>query len=458
MRVTDVVKVSGPYRDLRKAQGLLHAISRRLDYWTGVSHRSLTPIHLLRAEFARKQLRAFVRNKGRHFQKPHLRLDRDKFISSQGMLKATARTTMDHIFEGLRRPDRRSYSESEKAIYAHMHNLARIQKTANLRTLLFYEIAYRTQQGWFMVFDTLTVEPHSYYKVFSQGSKAWQQYLRAVKRSSTGQHTYFACVEEGGKTSRLHIHCLHFFERLPLKAKDPNFGRQVPSQRELPCLKPLWEHGFSSPIMVRYSPADAWGRANYRWPYDTRTNDALRVKSPLALAAYMSKYISKSYISAKRDQYQWRTRKTQNLGQSVLLDLLSTLTSQDLLNIATMDSITATINNRRVPPELLRLAALKTYSQHQEKSSKSTLPSLHVLANALPVRPSPLHFSTASIQASPANSQRSIGLTRITDSDDTDGFRDTQIRLNNEAKRIHAKYFATTTRLYGVGSIHTDRR
>jgi len=93
---------------------------------------------------------------------------------------------------------------------------------------------------WYVVFNTLTVNKEAYTKVFTKGSKVWQEYVRkcdkffgvaangsyskALKARAKGDefHNYFAVVEEGGKTGRLHIHVLHFFKTLPDSFSDPN--------------------------------------------------------------------------------------------------------------------------------------------------------------------------------------------------------------------------------------------
>lgn len=487
MRITDIVKADKHYRQWRKAKTLLQSLERRSNFYS--KRQLLLPKHINREAMARAELRGYVDayNAAEHVDpseasqthepKNIYRLDKDEFnsLTLETLLKEPTRETLDWIYEGLPVPGKKQYTDLEVAIMENMNTAGIKMRSDQHRLSLMFEIAYRVQQNYYMIFNTLTVQPESYHHVFTKESRAFKNYIRTFealsnsnrsKRSdlrtsapirdqtnSAPQNTYFACVEEGAKNGRLHIHCLHFVHTLPNAAHDPNAGRSVPDRRELPVYKRCWSYGFSSPIMVRYSPNDAYGQTGFRWPYDNRTASPLKISSPLALGNYMSKYISKSYISKKRSNILWRVRKSHSLGTTIIQELLSTLTQQDLLNISTNDLLKVKFGQYRVPPSLLRLKALQRYNAQRPHYTPETSPSLMTLAQGLSPRPSPLQYSEGSIQGGLENNQRSIGNTRITALSAGASFDETSERLFFAAKKLTEKYFRDTSYEYGTTTI-----
>ena len=103
----------------------------------------------------------------------------------------------------------------------------------NVKKRLRYEAYQRLKEGWYLIFNTLTVDASNFDLVFSKDSKAWTNYVRLVDRSIGIQifgswrnalqarrvgdefHSYYAVCEQGSTTGRLHIHVLHFCRRLP---------------------------------------------------------------------------------------------------------------------------------------------------------------------------------------------------------------------------------------------------
>lgn len=74
------------------------------------------------------------------------------------------------------------------------------------------EVSLRASEGWYIIFNTLTVRPGDYKKVFENGSYCWRDYVRCVERAvgvsiygsvrnadfqrkSNPYHSYFAVVE-----------------------------------------------------------------------------------------------------------------------------------------------------------------------------------------------------------------------------------------------------------------------
>ena len=195
------------------------------------------------------------------------------------------------------------------------------------------ETVWAQENGWFIVFDTLTFRDLS---VAEEGLKTgWASYAKRV-RHHVGMHVYgtkaamravpiadyarhLCVVEHGEKTGRVHMHVIWWLRDMPPDWKvDPNAGRRVPDRRELSRMKPLWDYGFSTPIICRTGPDDAWARAGHQWPVDRRTGRNLVVAGPVALGSYVSKYLSKQHGST----ITWRTRISRNLGLRNLRSLL----------------------------------------------------------------------------------------------------------------------------------------
>jgi len=318
-------------------------------------------------------------------------------------------------------------------------------------TSLQYEIAEKTALGWFLVFNTLTVRNEHLSDVFQPGSLALQQYLKRLENSVAKQnygsvraakdahfHTYFAVVEAGSKTGRLHIHVLHLLKHLPQGARDPNFGSVKPCKREIASMKGLWPYGHSMPIAVRYSLNDAFGLIGWRWPADTKTGQGLPVKSPQAIAGYMSKYVLKSYTSQHRSDYLWRVRKTRGLGTGLLSRMVSTLTTKTLQAIADHETIKTTINNQTVPPRLLRILTIK------ELQNRSSSQSLFAMAKNTTAQPSMLTQLRALTQTSESLNLQNTTSSVITHYSSAD-ISNAQNELDQASAQFDETYFPRTT-------------
>ena len=200
----------------------------------------------------------------------------------------------------------------------------------------------RLRQGWYLIFDTLTVHPDRYSQVFSAGSTTYRDYIRRWRYACGGAdcHTSFGVVEPGSKTGRLHFHVLHFCRNLPGRSTDPNRDELHPFRREIVACKRFWTAGFSTPIAVRLDPRhDAFSRLGWRWPVEKcgRTWIPITSNSPDSVVGYMSKYVCKAYQTVEKPI--WRIRMTRNLGTQQLTPLLQRLTLKELLQLMAMPSL-----------------------------------------------------------------------------------------------------------------------
>jgi len=226
------------------------------------------------------------------------------------------------------------------------------QGSANARrteylSRLDIELSQAIASGWFVVFDTLTLEPDRE-DAFFDDPVAFRDHVRRLGRavnvaldrpardSYDDVFRYFAVPEYGKKTGRLHFHCIYLLKALPAGSVDPNVGRYVRSRREISALK-VWQWGFSAPIAARFS-GDAFTRAGWLWPVD-RAGKPLESKPPIAIAKYVSKYVTKSFLEREpwqknngvQRQRQFRIRMSRSFG--LRLDL-STLSLPALLEVS----------------------------------------------------------------------------------------------------------------------------
>lgn len=449
MKLTDVTIVDQTFRAYRRLTTLAETIQRQADYYQKSHPERYSPRHAKAAFAALARLTEL---------KTALRLDSTELNShtlGDRMLRLPVKDILAGIFDGLPLPGKAQPTDLEQALIDNMNTAGRQARCASHEARLAWEIAYRASQGWFMLFNTLTVAPGEYYKVFHPDSDAFQTYIRKIDnlcakaaygstRNAAGKeyHTYCAVIEEGAKHGRLHIHVLHLFSHLPPEAQDPNKALRVPYRRELNVFKARWLHGFTSPIMVRYSPQDAYGKKGYRWPYDNRTQAAYLIRTPLHIAGYMSKYITKTYTSKKRTENLWRIRRTRNLGQTIPQELLSTLTPSQLLAVASCSSLNTKINNRRIPRAILQQEALRQYQKRRNShSSKNRARTLAEMAEHIAPMPSPLHALRGSTRTTIINSLQKHTDTLTQVIKDTDEFDNAWRALKASAYALNQKYF-----------------
>jgi len=225
-------------------------------------------------------------------------------------------------------------------------------RVSELKKRIRLECELRLKQGWFLVFNTLTVTDWNMQKVFGPDANAWEKYIKALEREigyskypnktvreikelSDGRpfHRYFAVVERGKETGRLHIHALHFIKDLPRGCSDPNKGRNIPNYKEISYLKKLWEYGYSTPEPVRISNSDAYAKLGWRFPVE-KTEDGhktIRCGSTEGVVSYIAKYITKEYNKKQNGETKWRTRMSRTLGLDPIIQIIKKANKQEIL-------------------------------------------------------------------------------------------------------------------------------
>jgi len=278
------------------------------------------------------------------------------------------------------------------------------RKSELLRRLLI-EVEARSREGWYVVFNTLTVAPHSMSKVFpskvlrvlgtpearsgrvaGSRSTAWTDYVRAVDRffgqaafgtyrnamreraKGNEYHTYFAVIEKGGENGRFHIHVLHVFKVLPSSCSDPNYGVNVPYNREIDALKKFWKlgTGFSAPIAVRFSYGDSFGRKGWRWPVElnkeTKQYEPIKANPVGSVCGYVSKYITKSYFN--KDENLWRTRISRKMGALPLSQKIQKMSKSQKLTFLQNPQLKLQEGSTRCPRILTKRLILKSLTKN----------------------------------------------------------------------------------------------
>lgn len=219
-------------------------------------------------------------------------------------------------------------------------------KASSWKHRIAMELLWYTREGseWFVVFDTLTANDKHCDRLFDRSelayyTEAWRNYIQRIRDdvrktmwkqgyrspNSPGRnyhsipvneaHRYISVVEYGGKTGRPHIHVLHCMRVLPEGCTDPNAGASkagLPvNKRQIDLFRKYWDYGFTMPIACRFSKKDAYGKAGWVWP--TKKGGRMLVepeRSPIRLANYLSKYISKDM----EDKESWRIKASHNYG------------------------------------------------------------------------------------------------------------------------------------------------
>ncbi len=264
------------------------------------------------------------------------------------------------------------------------------QRVRELQTRILLEIIEKNYKGWFTVFNTLTVTNNHMIKVFEKDSRVFEKYILsinyAIKKEAELQdekdykkvseyHSYFAVVEKGGETGRLHFHCLHFIKYCPRDCSDPNYGRSIPDHRIIAAFRTYWRWGFSAPIAVRYGAMDNFARAGWRWPVKrvAARHIPIEFSNPLRMARYMAKYILKS----EKDIFSWRTRMTHGLGTKIIVQAVEKMTLKMLEQVMTIGIREhLTVMGICLPMGLTRKIAIKSYLRRKNSGSKNTRKSI----------------------------------------------------------------------------------
>src|SRR5580693_1804475 len=137
--------------------------------------------------------------------------------------------------------------------------------------------------GWFIVFDTLTLADDRL-EAFYDNPSALRDYFREIGRM-------VLAAEGRTANGRLHFHAVHFMRTLPTGSVDPNFGRRVRNRRKVNSPQNTRPYGYSMPIAVPYTQ-DAFSRSGWLWPVDAK-GEPLKATSYMAVGFYVAKYVNK---------------------------------------------------------------------------------------------------------------------------------------------------------------------
>ncbi|AJK28213.1 putative replication initiation protein [Eel River basin pequenovirus] len=331
-------------------------------------------------------------------------------------------------------------------------------RKAELLTRLEYELEYRIKNGWYCIFNTLTVNESSIEKVFEKGSRIFSDYVRsldrgvgiaihknwrqAVTKRKEGNefHTYFAVVERGTKNGRLHIHVIHMMKELPNGCVDPNAGRAIPNRREVTYLKRYWKYGYSAPIAVRFNTNDAFGKKYWRFPVkEVAKNrfESLECKDAGSIIGYIGKYMTKEYDKPLEKEYvTWRTRLTRTLGTQIMKSLCRVVTKNQLLLLMTMKS-TKEMKVLEKPLPLYKLRTIATQEYMRRSLTNQPLKIWESLICLTP-RMSLLTHVKSMIQEKWTYRLQNYGITMTQIMSNMEGSNINKI-LNNLEKQIYGK-------------------
>lgn len=450
MRTGELVKIDKDFRYFRKAETIAQSLQRRWNWYQRNTPTEIGPAHERRYIEILNAMQRQIANENKLWEI-------NTSLSSRPILSLPVSEIQDWIWTNLPKPRPALHNNVEQSLIDLMSKRQQNLAAQQHRFLLGCEIAYRAKLGYYMIFNTLTVSPEEYYNVFRRNSRHFKDYIRRANATTrtADANTHFACVEEGSKRGRLHIHCLHFFRDPPKGARDPNYGRNWPDKRLLDTLTPIWRSGLSEPIIVRYSPEDAWGKMGFRWPIDYNTGEPMDIRSPMALATYMSKYITKAHNSCQRSKLLWRVRKSHRLGLNVLDEIMESLSTSTLVILATSDHLSSKLNNNKIPQHLLRLRSLKKLQNVLPTQSLNEYTSLLEIAKLNTPRLSPLQLLRASTEAIRASNSSNMQFLKTLGLNNEDTFKTAWHEFQKAVRDVDNKYFKTTT--WGVHGTASTR-
>ena len=282
---------------------------------------------------------------------------------------------------GFYAPRRSTQSDTDRIFWHCVKAKARKQANSQFMFRLIQEAYLRKSQGWYPIFNTLTVDSRYMDIVFGKGSRVWRNHIRKIERAvraevfgssrSNSQEevlSYFAVVERGSSTQRLHIHYLMWVKALPRGWSDPNQrfspgSVATPSLREIQAVKQFWSYGFSSPIAVRSGADDAYAKAGWKWPVcrDEQGNySAIKTSDIQAICYYVVKYITKDFNpNTTGGGKLWRTRQNRTHGLIQLRMILRQIQSKHLFQFLQRTRISIQFLGRWLPSKLVKWQAMK---------------------------------------------------------------------------------------------------
>mgnify|MGYP000494816243 CR=1 FL=1 len=304
----------------------------------------------------------------------------------------TNKETISNLFGELEEQESSSQVKDFKsASVSVLKRRLRDSRKSELLWRLKMELTKRVREGWFVVFNTLTVASDNVDVVFKRGSDEWRKYVQridnavakrlfgsvsAARRAAVPYHSYFGVVEEGSESGRLHIHSIHMVKVLPSGSVDPNLGSSKPYKRIIDRWRLFWPFGHSMPIAVRFSAYDAYGKLGWLWPcMSVADGRPIQAKPPQALASYTGKYISKNYTSMKRRPELWRVRMTRSLGMCSLkkLTMMTKVGNQRKLISQMWTGRQIRLKGKAVPLEMVKRTMVRSWIRRMWKKNRRSL-------------------------------------------------------------------------------------
>lgn len=277
------------------------------------------------------------------------------------------------------------YPKPRSSYERYWRAMGKASRKRSLVDRLYFQMHEAHKAGWFMVFETLTYDPHapdaSDALMFGQ---SWQNHVYAVRNSickriygttripkgvKYTEFCHYCAVPELHKNGRVHLHVLWFCKALPAVASytDPNSLTSLPYRREIDGW-PKTDFGFSTAIAVRYGD-DAYTKRGWKWPVDKVTKRAIPCKEHFAVAVYVSKYLDKPRPEALCHA---KTRLSQGLGMKTLrqrIKLMSPIALYRMLAPQTK----LTLFGRSISPTLLKATISRELSIRLRDSLKPML-------------------------------------------------------------------------------------
>lgn len=250
--------------------------------------------------------------------------------------------------------------------YQMMYDYQKKRSRREQSLLLTAELYQRHNEGWYTVFNTLTVSPECYTTIFPGGNLSdtvyFKRYIQSLKRLATRVtglpdnqcFRYWTCGEIS-PNGRLHFHQILMFKDIPDSWKvDPNNRCNGGNKREIDALKPYWKFGFSSPCAIRTGVNDVYSRLGWSLPCNPKTGK-IACMSLERVVNYVTGYLTKNIGGNKQWKIQIRIRKSQSLGK----DFLQRMVNQLAPYTKNLPQLTRTLNHLLTPSCSLTIQTLK---------------------------------------------------------------------------------------------------
>jgi len=369
--------------------------------------------------------------------------------------------------------------EEEEYTVTYLEKFKRIMKlgSQNARKQeqifrLYSEVYKRSKENWYIIFNTLTVSDQHIETVFKKDSKIWTNYVRKIdrdtgiavhgnwrkavqeRRKGNEFHRYFAVVEKGQLSGRLHIHSLHMMKKLPIKATDPNAGTPIPINREIQCIKKYWKYGFSVPICVRFNANDAFGKLGWRYPYkldDQGIYKPLEIGNVEKVVNYIAKYIEKSYTinNNRKETMLWRVRMSRKIGTEMITKMLEKMDKKQIeLMMAIKGRTNLKMLGRQLPNQLVKILATKEYLKRLKIKTPQKLWNIMLDVG---IRQSMWKHVVTTIEMRIGFNLPNYGHIQIQSMLETEGSKIKELIREQELK-VGYRYLALNNNIYGNGA------